>query len=402
VTFKMWYQPRQKDGKLVKPTWPNAFYRRANPIAWPLEDYPSDIHTILDRLIILFGFLVFIMHTEVDIHYLFVHLDGLEKLSSSLPTIIVQIEMDIKCFQLAMRKTQLKKLLQYFYTEIYISPESDKDSFERIRRQNTLPRIIAIFYTMTLINFFQDFTKNNLNGRRVMLYPQEYIFDNTWLPVYIPLICLNFWEGLLVDTILFGELNILGELMMHLNARYQELGKDLRLAAKRLLESCDATNIAEQYRKEVIQVLRRNNTLNSFAREIENQFTFRIFISFSFSSLTLCVLLFKCYEDPLNNLVFMVWFIAKFFEQFTYGYLGSILYETTNKIDKIYYCGDWEQIVYHSTNTRENVKLMKLIALSIQLHSKPFHLTGLKHFRVTLVTVIKVGLRFFLFSNVYA
>lgn len=295
--LKMWYQPRQKNGELVKVTWPLAFYRRANPVIWPLEDdKPSRRHLFLDRFIICFGFFVLLMHTETDMHYLLIHLDQLENLSVALPTNLVQLEMNIRIFHQVIRKNQFKKLQQYFYSEIYVSQEADDDSFKRITRQNILSRIITIFYTTTLINFFADFTKNNLNGRRVMFYAQVYPFDNTWLPIYIPLICLNFWEGLLIETVLFGELNMLGEFMMHLNARYLELGKDLRLAAVQMLESDDAIDIAQRYREEVIKILRRNNILNSFAREIENQFTFRIFITFGFSAVVLCVLLFKCYS----------------------------------------------------------------------------------------------------------
>lgn len=314
--LKMWYQPRQKNGELVKLTWPLAFFRRANPVVWPLEDdNPSQRHLFLDRFIIWCAFLVFLMHTEVDFHYLLVHLDHLENFSVALAFYLLQVEMDIRIFHLAMRKDQLKKLQRYFYSRIYVSREEDEYSFKRITRQNILPRIIAIFYSTTLINFFEDFTRNNLNGRRVMLYAQVYPFDNTWLPFYIPLICLNFWLGLLVDTMLFGELNLLGEFMMHLNARYLELEKDLRLAAVQLLESDDATHIAQRYREELIKILRRNNVLNSFARLMENQFSFRIFISFGFSAVLLCVLLFKCHsvsacKRVMLNLIYLILSIA--------------------------------------------------------------------------------------------
>lgn len=310
--LKMWYQPRQKNGELVKLTWPLAFCRRANPVIWPLEDdNPSQRHLFLDRFITWCAFLVFLMHTEVDFHYLLINLNHLENFSVALATNLLQVESDIRIFHLAMRKNQLKKLKQYFYSKIYVSQEEDADSFKRITRQNILPRIIAIFYTTTLINFFEDFTRNNLNGRRVMLYAQVYPFNNTWLPFYIPLICLNFWLGLLVDTMLFGELNLLGEFMMHLNARYLELGKDLRFAAVQLLESDDATHIAQRYREELTKILRRNNILNSFARVMENEFNFRIFISFSFSAVLLCVLLFKCYSvssgnSVLSNLIYLI------------------------------------------------------------------------------------------------
>lgn len=281
----------------MKLSWSLAFYRRANPIAWPLEDdNPSKKHLYLDRFIIWFAFIVLMFHTETNIHYLIIHLDDIESLSQCLPTNLCQIEINIRIINFAMRKNQLKKLQQYFYAEIYITPESDEDTFKRINRQLKLAQAIAVFYTATLLNFFEDLTKNNLQGRREMLFAQVYPFDNTWLPFYIPLICISFWVGLLVDTTLFGELNILGEFMMHLNARYLQLGKDLRLAAVRLLMSDDATDIAVRYKEELIKVLRRNYTLNSFAKEIENQYSFRIFISFGFSAAIICVLLFKCYS----------------------------------------------------------------------------------------------------------
>lgn len=59
----------------------------------------------------------------------------------------------------------------------------------------------------------------------------------------------------------------------------------------------------------------------------------------------------------------------------------------------MYYCCGWEQIVNRSENTQDNIKLMKLIVLSIELNSTPFNLTGLKYFRVTLSTVLKVNFK---------
>lgn len=73
----------------------------------------------------------------------------------------------------------------------------------------------------------------------------------------------------------------------------------------------------------------------------------------------------------------------------------------TDDLSLIYYTCDWEQIIYRSNNTPENVQLMKLVKLSIQLNSRPFFVTGLKYFRVTLVAVLKVTIKEFKFEMGY-
>ncbi|EDV90822.1 odorant receptor 74a [Drosophila grimshawi] len=386
----MWYQPRLRNGELVKMSWPLALLRRLNPIAWPLDDSPSKKAILIERFLFMAALVVMIMHNEVDIHYFVVNLDDLNKLFEGIPTFLILVEINIRLLHIAIYKNRLRQLLQRFYAENYISEDSDPDTFRIIKRQLLGTRFITSFYMMTVIAFCMEPIRNIFQGRREMLYKQEYIFDNTKLPFYIPLICSNIWVGVLCTTVIIGDLNMLGEFMMHLNARYLQMDKDLKVSARRLIQSEDTTNIATDFHQELVKVLRRNAALNYFAKEVENQFTFRIFITFSFSATLLCVLAYLCYKNPVNSIVYIIWFTAKFMELLVFGYLGSILYETTDKLDVMYYCCDWEQVVYHSHNTYENVQLMKLVILSIELNSKPFALTGLNYFRVTLVAVIKI------------
>jgi len=129
-----------------------------------------------------------------------------------------------------------------------------------------------------------------------MFYKQAFFFDNTKWPVYIVMNTMNVWVGMLILMMIFGELNIIAELLMHLNTCYLELRRDLKLVTADLLKSDDTKNIAANYRRELIKVLTRNKNLNRFANEMEKQFTFRLFITFSFSALILCVVLFIYYK----------------------------------------------------------------------------------------------------------
>lgn len=63
----------------------------------------------------------------------------------------------------------------------------------------------------------------------------------------------------------------------------------------------------------------------------------------------------------------------------------------------MYYTSDWEQIVHQSEDVAENLRLMKLVTLAIELNSRPFFITGLKYFRVSLTAVLKVPIC--LYSN---
>uniref|UniRef100_A0A6P4ECV0 Odorant receptor 74a-like n=1 Tax=Drosophila rhopaloa TaxID=1041015 RepID=A0A6P4ECV0_DRORH len=222
-----------------------------------------------------------------------------------------------------------------------------------------------------------------------MLYKQVYPFDNTQLHYFIPLLGLNFWVGFIITSMLFGELNVMGELMMHLNARYVQLGQDLRRSARRLLEGRGTMDIAASYRLELTHILRRNKALREFGQRMEEEFSLRIFVMFAFSAGLLCALFFKAFTNPWGNVAYIVWFLAKFIELLAFGMLGSILLETTDELGMMYYTADWEQVVNQSQNVGENVKLMKLVTLAIQLNSRPFFITGLKYFRVSLTAVLK-------------
>lgn len=59
----------------------------------------------------------------------------------------------------------------------------------------------------------------------------------------------------------------------------------------------------------------------------------------------------------------------------------------------MYYLTHWEQVLEHSTDPQENLRLLKLINLAIGMNSKPYYVTGLKYFRVSLQAGLKVSLQ---------
>ncbi|XP_020816403.1 odorant receptor 74a [Drosophila serrata] len=397
------YRPRLPDGELAPLPWPVALYRILNHIAWPLEEGCGRWTVFLERVIIFLGFLVFCEHNEVDFHYLIANRQDMDNLLTGMPTYLILVEMQIRCYQLAWHKDRFRGLLQRFYAEIYVKEESEPQLFARIQRQMLATRINSTVYLLALFNFLVVPIQNVIYHRREMLYKQVYPFDNTQLQYFIPLLGLNFWVGVIITSMLFGELNVMGELMMHLNARYVQLGQDLRRSARRLLEAGDGGgDLASSYRRALTHILRRNVALRDFADRVEEEFSFRIFVMFAFSAGLLCALFFKAYTSPSGNVAYIVWFLAKFMELLALGMLGSILLKTTDELGVMYYTSDWEQIVHQSEDVAENLRVMKLVTLAIELNSRPFFITGLKYFRVSLTAVLKIiqgAFSYFTFLN---
>ncbi|XP_060658885.1 odorant receptor 74a [Drosophila nasuta] len=376
----MRYQPRLRDGQAIPLPWPVAMYRRLNHTVWPLEDGASRLVVFLEKISIFVGFLIFTLHNEVDFHYLIANRKDIDKMLTGAPTYLVLVEIQIRGFELAVRKDDFKRLLQKFYADIYVSQESHPELYSRIQRLMLGTRLNSIAYLLALFNFSLVPVQNIIYHRRDMLYQQVYLFDNTKLYFFLPLICMNYWVGIIITTMLFGELNVLGELMAHLNTRYLLLSSDLNKICKRLLEDENRDEIAAKYRRALIHIMRRNVALNQFGQEMEKEFSFRIFIMFSFSAVLLCVMGFKAYTNPAGNIVYIIWFMAKFCELLAFGMIGSILYATSDELSTMYYSCNWEQIIYRSSNARENVLLMKLVFQAIQINSRPFFSHGLKIF----------------------
>ncbi|KAH8365635.1 hypothetical protein KR093_002885, partial [Drosophila rubida] len=386
----MRYQPRLRDGQVAPLPWPVAMYRKLNHTVWPLEDGTSQRVVILEKFLLFVAFLIFSLHNEVDFHYVVANRKDIDKMLTGAPTYLVLVEIQIRAFEMAVRKDDFKRLLQKFYADIYVSEQSQPLLFSRIQKMMLATRLNSVAYLLALLNFSLVPVQNIIYHRRDMLYQQVYLFDNTKLYFFLPLICMNYWVGIIITTMLFGELNVMGELMTHLNTRYVLLRSDLNKICDCLLKEANHTEISALYRRALINIIRRNVALNQFGEEMEKEFSFRIFIMFSFSAVLLCVMGFKAYTNPAANIVYIIWFMAKFCELLAFGMLGSILYATTDELSTMYYSCNWEQIVYRSSNTNENVLLMKLVYQAIQINSRPFFLTGLKYFRVTLVAVLKV------------
>ncbi|XP_030384621.1 odorant receptor 35a [Scaptodrosophila lebanonensis] len=384
------YVPRLANGQLVPLSWPLALYRRLNHITWPLEPSASRWAHGLDYLLAICGCLIFVLTNDAELRYLRQKQNNVDQLLTGMPTYLVLVESHLRGLYTVLHWAEQHWLMHQFYADIYIERDREPQIFKEIERQMLPSRLVAIMYLVALSGFLLVPIMCLVYRRQDFLYAMVFPFDTTPLWLFVPLLISNIWVGVIIDSMIFGETNLLGEMMMHLNARYLLLQRDLQLSVDRILAMRQRPHMAHQLRQALTELLRRNVALNHFAERLEKVYNIRVFIIFSFSSGLLCALSFKTYTNPAANYTYGMWFVSKTLELLAFGQLGSNLAHTTDLLSSMYYESKWEQVMYLSTNTCENVRLLKLVVVAIEVNAKPFYVTGLKYFRVSLIAVLKI------------
>ncbi|XP_046810743.1 odorant receptor 74a-like [Lucilia cuprina] len=389
--FNILYIPRLPNGKHVPLNWSLKLYRWTNIICWPLEDNAPHWLYFFDRFLWFLGFLTFAVHNDAELRYLRVYFNNLDEMLTGVPTYLVLIELHLRAFSLGWRKNDFKNLLKKFYAEIYIEESINVKIFKKIKRQMWPILTFSLLYFLALNLYIFNAVYVLATNKRELLYkmiPTMEYKNNFY--VYFPLLMSNIWVGFIVTTMMFGEGNTLGLLIFNLNGRYLMMRETFKQKVDTILKSNLNGNIVEKYERVLRETLKENLRLNKFAREIQDEFSFRIFVMFSFSAISLCALGFKVYTSPVNSIAYAFWAIGKIQEILAFGQLGSTIISTTDQLSTMYYESKWEIVIERSSNTPDNIKLLKFVTLSIVTNRKPFHFTGLNFFNVSLVSVVAI------------
>ncbi|XP_036329321.1 odorant receptor 74a-like [Rhagoletis pomonella] len=386
----MLYRPNVSNRELIPLSWPLAAYRLLNNICWPLRDGANLPERLFDRFCWWLCFVIFMQHNDAELRYIVVNRDDLDQMLTCVPEYLILIEIHIRAFQQGLKKDDFKTFLKKFYAEVYVDKSSHPKLYANIQQRLRPIWFFSALYYMTLSSFFLTLLNNNLNNAKEPLYKMYYPFDITPYAIYVAIVFSNIWVGLIVITTISGEDNLLSEVMLHLNGRFLLLQQKLRDDTKRLLDEANGKNVADDLSRQIVEAIRENERLYKFAKEFEREFSFRIFTNLSFSAMLLCALGFKVYTNPMSSFGFMFWICAKVMEMLLIGQLGSTLIATTNQISSAFYESSWELVIHQSKDSNANVRLMKLLVLAIGTSQKPFTLSGLNYFSVSLTAVLKI------------
>ncbi|KAI8042138.1 odorant receptor 35a [Drosophila gunungcola] len=385
------YVPRLADGQKVKLAWPLTLFR-LNHIFWPLDPSTGKWARYLDKILAVLGCLIFMQHNDAELRYLRFEAGNrnMDAFLTGMPTYLILVEAQFRSLHILLHFEELQKFLQVFYANIYIDLRKEPEMFRRVDGKMLINRCVSAMYGAVISGYLISPVFSLINKRKDFLYSMIFPFNSDPLHIFVPLLLSNVWVGIIIDSMMFGETSLLCELIVHLNGSYLLLKRDLELAIEKILAARERPFMAKQLKELIIKTLRKNVALNKFGQQLEAQYTLRVFIMFAFAAGLLCALSFKAYTNPMANYIYAIWFGAKTVELLSLGKIGTDLAYTTDSLSSMYYLTHWETILEHSTDPKENLRLLKLINLAIEMNSKPFYVTGLKYFRVSLQTGLKI------------
>ncbi|XP_005188534.2 odorant receptor 74a-like [Musca domestica] len=357
----MLYTPRLVNGRPVALTWPMTFYRRFNIICWPLEDNAVWWTHIFTTVIYMVSFLIFVMHNDAEVRYLRVNFHNLDDMLTGIPTYFVLIEIHIRAFTSAFEKKSFKWMLRKFYAEIFIEESLRPDIHAGNLRSYYPVLAFSILYLCALLSYIVFTIYGLAVGEKPLPYKMIPPFDyNSWY-IYTPLVLSSLWVGFIVASTIVGESYALTMFVHNLDGRYQMMGERLNMGVENILKfSSNDSEAIEKFHRILIATLKENIRLNKFAQEIQREFSFRIFIIFSFLAATLCVLVFKVYTSPVNSIPYVFWTIGKVQETIAFGQIGTTIISRTDALSSMYYESKWEAVIQHSSNAKANVSFFVL------------------------------------------
>lgn len=153
-------------------------------------------------------------------------------------------------------------------------------------------------------------------GSRELLYKMTTRFDHRPLPIYLLCLGSNMWVGIIVASLMFGEANVISTLIFHLNGRFIIMKEKLVKRTDYILQhQGNGELIAKDFQRILVETLKENMRLNVFAQQIQDEFSFRLFVILSFMAASICALGFKVYTVSLNGTeyFFNILFIANKF-----------------------------------------------------------------------------------------
>lgn len=162
-------------------------------------------------------------------------------------------------------------------------------------------------YMLTVVTYFLVPVMGFFNHIHLVPFKTIFHYDlNIWY-LYVPTLFLTLWIGVAVVSHLSAESNLLATIILHLNARYLHLQRDLKELQIRVSTDMKLSSdkVLGEYRKAFIDIVRRNVEYNDFAQKFQKQYSFCIFVMMAFSAVLLCVLGFKAATVSLKDNVYI-------------------------------------------------------------------------------------------------
>ncbi|XP_037941463.1 odorant receptor 74a-like [Teleopsis dalmanni] len=384
-----YYHPCLSSGKLAVLPWQAKLLLFCGN--WPIAADATWRTLIFVNLLIINNIVTGCFIGETELNFIFQNRGDISLQLESATTFLILVETYLRMYYLAYTRNHFREVLTDFYRTIYVEKAVNPILYQEIQRRRIPTQVSTSFYFLTMLSFTAVPFVGLLSGQHLLPYKMLPHFDYTQWNLY--LLCLYFTTHVAFCVIfqLVSESNILALLILNLNGQYMLLQAKLETLYLELEYRTNFEIAIYEFRNGLRDIIKRNQELNHFAVKLQQQYTIPIFIMMGFSAVILCTLVFMAATIGMStkNISYISWIIAKVIELIIFGQLGSTLLHTTNQMATAYYTCNWEEVIFRSTNANENIKLMKLIAIAINLNQRPISLNGL-FFEVSLETVVKI------------
>nr|UZH23377.1 odorant receptor 74a-like [Anastrepha ludens] len=396
----MHYRPLLPNGKEAPLSWQikSSFIFGT----WPTTENTTNLEKRLHRLIFLWCALLLCAAFCGQFYEVVLQKDDIVIMIQVMLNLLLTLECIIRIGWLALKKDNFQEFLKELYSKIYFDENIDKDMHRKIRKHLRPANIFSVWYLLTMISFYVEPIQGIIIGERYLPYRMTIPFDYRPWPIYtaILIICLN--VGCLVLTVVMSESYMLATSIFNLNGRFLLLEEEISNLGDAVLKYENSKTMADHFNQRLIALIKRNVDLIKFADRVESQFTLPLFVMMADSAVMLCLVAFNLNEMGLvpQSIKYIFWLLAKVLELVVLGYLGSVISTRIDGLGTTYYASGWEKVIHKSPNTKANVRTMKLITLAISFNQRPFMLTGMRFFYVSLettVTILQVAGSYFTF-----
>lgn len=171
----------------------------------------------------------------------------------------------------------------------------NKQSYKDIQRKLLPTKMCSYSYMLTVVTYFLVPVMGFFNHSHLVPFKTIFHYDLDSWALYVPTLAVSLWTGVAVVSHLAAESNLLAMIILHLNARYLHLQRDLKELQAKLSQDMKLSTdkVLAEYRKAFIGIVKRNVEYNDFAQKFQKQYSFCIFVMMAFSAVLLCVLAFK-------------------------------------------------------------------------------------------------------------
>ncbi|CAD7011830.1 unnamed protein product [Ceratitis capitata] len=264
---------------------------------WPLARDITKTRRIIDMVITAMQFMSESMVLSGETIAMRNNLDDISFVCMVLAPYLILIELMLRAYNIIYKRNSFRTHIEEFYKKIYVQRTWNPELFEQIRRQHLPTKYSTFTYIITLVTYVYVPISGLVKNERLVPFPIQFSFDFTvpW-PRYVVFLIMSIWTGFAVVGPLVSEANMLAMQILHLNGRYSLLLRDLRKIAREAIEEhekCkgrDKISVTQRFRYSLFDIIRRNVELNEFAKSLQDQYSFRVFVMMALSATLLCVL----------------------------------------------------------------------------------------------------------------